>query len=220
MLHHRPTIVASTLKIGLSLSFILVSVAANAQGLYRCGNTYQDKPCTGQAGKKLSAGIASNTKSSEPVKAVDSQCVQRGDDAKKIVWAREGGLGELQMLEKAKSEDERKLVSDVYRLRGSAGEIKHAIEAACMADKAGTTNPASAMASATASDKDAKNSKDNPSGKATVETANTEEKKRNCDKLRAQLEAAITAKKTTPSISIDLPKQRKENEAALAKLGC
>lgn len=216
----RPSFVKQTFfsKLGLT---VLIGVIANpvlAQGLYRCGNTYQDKPCVGEAGKKIAGGVASNAKPSTPLKPVDAACVQRGEDAKKIVWAREGGMGEQQMLAKAKSEEEKKLVADVYKVRGGANDVKVAMEAACVAEKTAlaagqAAAPNAATASASAASKA-------PASTPAASGPSAEEKKRNCDQLRAQLEAAVIAQRSTPSVSIDIPKQRKENEASLAKLGC
>ena len=218
-------------KLGLTVLIGVIGTPIFAQGLYRCGNTYQDKPCVGEAGKKIAGGVVNNAKPTTVLKPVDAACVQRGEEAKKIVWAREGGMGEQQMLGKAKTDEEKKLVADVYKVRGGANDVKVAMEAACVAEKtalaAGQAVPAAAgaasAASANAAASAGKTVASAPASGVKSDAAtgpSAEEKKRNCDQLRAQLEAAVIAQRSTPSVSIDIPKQRKENEASLAKLGC
>ena len=113
---------------------------AGAQKMYRCGSTYQETPCTGnQQGKEISAA--------GPVRAqpagADAACAQRGAASQKIVWAREAGATaekaladvEGKSLSRNQKEEEKRLIADVYQKRGSAPEIRAAIEADCMADK-------------------------------------------------------------------------------------
>lgn len=126
------------LHLAPALCLLLAAQTVQAQGLYRCGNTYQDRPCSGTDGKKLSGGTAVDNKTaSAGAKAamIDGECQQRGKDAQKIVWAREGGMTEEMMMGKARSPEEKKLVQDVYSMRAPIGEVKAAIEASCMADK-------------------------------------------------------------------------------------
>jgi hypothetical protein len=122
----------------------MCAFAANvaAQTLYRCGNSFQDKPCAaGQPGKIVSkdsagrTGSASVSASASAAGPADAQCRQRGEAAKKIVWAREAGALEGQMLAKAQNDEERAMIQEVYRQRATAPEMKQIIEANCIKEK-------------------------------------------------------------------------------------
>ena len=114
---------------------------AGAQKMYRCGSTYQETPCTGnQQGKEIrAAGPAS----SQSASSTDAACAQRGAASQKIVWAREAGATaekaladvESKSLSRSQKEEEKRLIEDIYQKRGSAPEIRAAIEADCVADK-------------------------------------------------------------------------------------
>lgn len=120
------------LSIAVFLSIAGVCVPAAAQ-MYRCGNSYQDRPCeAGQAGKLV--GISAT---SSPMRktASDSECAQRGANVQKIMWARESGATAENQLAEAKRSDERKLIRDVYQKRGTTPEVRSAIEADCVAEK-------------------------------------------------------------------------------------
>src|SRR3954463_10906627 len=86
---------AMLLKIAAVSLGLLLFVPAHAQQMYRCGSTYQDRPCDGaQPSKKLvgmSGGSSTQSSASGPV---DLKCVQRGVEAEKIKWAREAGRTE------------------------------------------------------------------------------------------------------------------------------
>jgi hypothetical protein len=103
-----------------------------AQTMYRCGNKYQDRPCdAGQKSKAVGgtgAGAASSSSS-------DAQCTQLGQDALKIVWSREGGATQERLVSEARTSPEKRFVEDVYRRRGSAGEIQAAVAADCVVQK-------------------------------------------------------------------------------------
>jgi len=106
--------------------------AVEAQKMYRCGNTYQDRPC--ELGENKVVGHSNAT---VPVakSGADTECTRRGEEAQKIVWAREAGVTEEKMQSEARDSARQKLISDVYRNRGSAPVVKAAIEADCMAEK-------------------------------------------------------------------------------------
>lgn len=119
---------------------------AGAQTLYRCGNKYQDRPCdAGQQGKAVgnsaSPGAAAGQASSG---AADADCSRRGRASMKVVWGWEGGASAERQLEEInrnssigeeqKAQD-RKLVADVYRQRGTANQVSARIEAECIAEK-------------------------------------------------------------------------------------
>lgn len=121
--------------VGLSLLFLMACLgdSAQAQKMYRCGNTYQDRPCAGeQQGKILgSTGVTQPT----AAPAVDDQCAQRGAQAQRIMWAKETGRTEEMQLAAATSGYEKQLIGEVYRKRGSSVEVRTAIEGDCMAEK-------------------------------------------------------------------------------------
>lgn len=120
------------LAMGGLFSVMGVCAPAAAQ-MFRCGNTYQDRPCeAGQAGKVI--GITTTT-SSTAKSVSDSECAQRGAQAQKIMWARESGATAEKQLAESKRPDERKLILEVYQKRGSAPEVRAAIEADCVAEK-------------------------------------------------------------------------------------
>jgi hypothetical protein len=114
---------------------LLVCADGLAQTMYRCGNKYQDRPCdAGQKGKAVgSTGTAGGAAPATGGSAA-ARCAQRGQDALKIVWAREGGATQERLESEAKTAQERELVSDVYRRRGSASQVQAAVEADCNAD--------------------------------------------------------------------------------------
>ncbi len=124
-----------TYALFLALTTSLVG-NVQAQGLYRCGNVYQDTPCASANGKKLSGGATTTANKPTVLNNArvvpDSGCTLRGQEAQKINWAREGGMSEEQMLAKARTDTDKKMVQDVYRMRGTNGEIKSAIETSCM----------------------------------------------------------------------------------------
>lgn len=121
----------------LAFSLLIYSQSTIATDLYRCGNSYQDTPCK-EATKPIKR-LAQNTNkvadgSLAPQK-IDADCKQRGDAAKKIMWAREVGKTADQQIEEAQSGYSRALIRDVYNHRGSSLEVKNAIEQECMQQK-------------------------------------------------------------------------------------
>jgi hypothetical protein len=125
-----------------------IGVANNvySQTMYRCGKTFQDRPCdsgqTGQAiGRATSAAdpaIAGGSSAGQPMRAggeiAAAQCAQRGIDAQKIKWEREAGMTKEAQLSLPKSSDERRLIADVYMRQGSAPQIRAAVESDCLKD--------------------------------------------------------------------------------------
>ena len=109
----------------------LYTPEARAQRMYRCGNAYQDRPCEGeQAGKEV-RNFGGSSSSSRAV--ADPQCARLGEDSMKVSWAREGGVTKEQQL--AERPADQWLIETVYLRRGTAQEIRTAVEASCMADK-------------------------------------------------------------------------------------
>lgn len=120
---------------GIAVVFLgfLWGAPSHAQKMYRCGNVYQDRPCEGaQVGKEVRNFDAAP----RPVAtaSTDSQCRQRGVDSQKIVWSREAGALAEKLMANA-SDDEKSLIRDVYNKRGTAPEVRAAIEADCVAAK-------------------------------------------------------------------------------------
>jgi hypothetical protein len=131
---HIAAVASATLMLSLFLS-------AQAQTMYRCGKQYQDRPCdAGQQGRAVG-----NATSSPPGAAAsaDAECAQRGSDAVKIVWAREAGATQERQfseidekpLSASRKAQEKSLVAEVYRKRGTAPEVRAAIQADCVAEK-------------------------------------------------------------------------------------
>lgn len=156
--------------------------AAMAQTLYRCGNSYQDKPCAnGQQGKVITVLKGADA---SPVSLNDAKCSQRGQEAQKLMWARESGVLEADMLAKAKSASERDLVGTVYRQRGSSAQVRQAVEAACVAEKDRAASGGMGLSSgATAVRQDSA-----PAGAGAGAAASTGKiGKANCEQLRSEM---------------------------------
>lgn len=122
-------------RIGLSVLLLLagLSASAHAQKMYRCGNTYQDRPCSGEQQGKVLGSTGVPQPSAAP--AAEGYCGQRGASAQKIMWAKEAGRTEEMQLSAASGAEERKLIAEVYRKRGSSVEVRAAIEADCTAER-------------------------------------------------------------------------------------
>lgn len=115
----------------------MFSQSTYAATLYHCGNTYQDKPCSVSANTATIKNIPqknSNSASNDSHAAltVDSDCKERGETAKKIMWTREVGKTAEQQLESGLSNA---LVKDVYNHRGSSLDVMNAIMQECMQQK-------------------------------------------------------------------------------------
>ena len=118
----------------LLLGGLLIGAQAQAQTMYRCGSVYQDRPC--DAGKKGKAVGSTGTGAAAPqAGGADAECVQRGRDSNKVIWAREGGATQERLLSEAKTGNERRLIQDVYRRPGAPSTVQAAVEADCMAEK-------------------------------------------------------------------------------------
>lgn len=128
------------------LALGLLAGHAQAQRMYRCGNAYQDRPCEGtQQGKEVRN--FSGPATAVHRQASDVQCARLGEEAMKIVWARESGATREQQL--AQRPQDQWTIESVYLKRGSAPEVRAAVEAECVADKERQAQ-AAAMAAAAA----------------------------------------------------------------------
>lgn len=67
--------------------WLYVLVPAQAQQLYKCGATFQDKPCDTDVQKKYSAVTGSFTKE-QVTTGADSQCAEIGFSAVPVIQAR------------------------------------------------------------------------------------------------------------------------------------
>jgi hypothetical protein len=125
-----------------AVALIWPMLHAHAQKMYRCGNSYQDQPCTGAQQSKVVGHVGTSTAAAS-TQAKDMQCNQRGAEALKIVWMRDNGatkerkISELdtKSISDAGREEELQLIESVYRKRGSAPEVRAAVEAECIAEK-------------------------------------------------------------------------------------
>lgn len=146
-----------------ALASLTVLASTGAHAVYRCGNVYQDTPCDGggpQPHLTPGKGATPATPSTSPTApapgaAVPGQspfapaCSRIGQAAQQMVWKREGGAtqeAQLSQLPTAGSRDEMiKTLDSVYRKRGSAPEIRAAIEAECLAEKQQAADTAAAI---------------------------------------------------------------------------
>jgi|GEM_PF-733333 len=119
----------------LICALLACSQASLADDLYRCGNSYQDRPCKGTKNSYL------ETKKSTPkvIKAenestsvIDANCQQRGEAAKTIAKLREAGKTQEQQINAASDVTSQALIKEVYNRRGSALQIQYAFEHDCM----------------------------------------------------------------------------------------
>ena len=116
---------------------------AHAQKMYRCGNSFQDLPCAGAQQGKVVGNVGTPAAAAASTQPKDAQCTRRGAEALKIVWMRDNGaLKERQISDldsnstfAGNREEGRQLIESVYSKRGSAPEVRAAIEAECIAEK-------------------------------------------------------------------------------------
>lgn len=121
-----------------SVSFILLACLAStwssvlsAQTLYRCGKTFQDRPCDGADGQIVGVNKSQNSQPSKPSsRAATQACVVKGDQAKELRWQKEAGKTESQQIQEGRYSAE--FVRYVYSKPGSAVEVKASVESDCM----------------------------------------------------------------------------------------
>lgn len=147
------------LRAPLSAALLALLAAQPAHALYRCGNVFQDKPCPNSdievratpSGQPATSAAASHTPAAAPAGAAFAQtCARLGQEAQKVAWKREAGATQdkqLAELPRGASRDEMAMViTSVYSRRGSAPEIKAAVEAECRAEKQHEADKAAALA--------------------------------------------------------------------------
>lgn len=134
-------LVSSAMCFSLAQTFL--PEVADAQTMYRCGSNYQDKPCAnGQTGKVIGTQ-RSTTPDAETKTVVDPVCAKRSEDAKKIIWMRQGGAAKEDVMAKADSFAQQRLVDEVYATRGDTPQIRASIEKRCMESRMLTRGPES-----------------------------------------------------------------------------
>lgn len=136
------------------LAFLAGAVGSPAWAggtMFRCGSSYQDRPCdAGQPAKVInSSGVARDqapaVSPSTPAATtvapttaavkVDAECAALGNRAKQVVWAKESGRTAEVQLAAATSDDDRRLIADVFNRRGSSLEVRQGVESDCMSSK-------------------------------------------------------------------------------------
>lgn len=222
-------------RISLSVLLLLagMSATAHAQKMYRCGNTYQDRPCSGEQQGKVIGSTGTPRPAAAP--AADPYCAQRGEKAQKIMWAKESGRTEEMQLSATANAEERKLIGEVYRKRGSSVEVRAAIEADCAEERQRAAQAAALIDAA------AKLQGQSPSAPATSppvvqeavpaaaeqrqrETAvrQAADKKARCDKLAMRLESIKNSQRAggTGATMDRLRQQRLDTEREWSEAGC
>jgi hypothetical protein len=212
--------------------------AAQAQTMYRCGKTYQDRPCAaGQAGKAMGSAVSSSAPAAGAAGA-DAECVQKGKDSLKIVWSREGGATEERLLGEAHSEAQRRFIRDVYRRPGAASTVQAAVEADCVVAKAQAEQDAAiALAAALKAQREGKLASppagygDAAAASAAPDPALEERRKaeqlaaaakRRCDGLGSELDRLRADERRGGSAQTmeRLAERRRELHAQMGKAGC
>lgn len=222
--------------LGLAALFLLAGMAASAhaQKMYRCGNTYQDRPCMGeQPGKVI--GSTGTPRPAAAAPAADPYCAQRGEKAQKIMWAKEAGRTEEMQLSAATQPEERKLVGEVYRKRGSSVEVRAAIEADCMDERKraaqaaalmeaaaklqGQSAPAAAAAPPVAREADPAASEQRQREAAARKEA---DKKTRCDRIASRIESIRNSQRAGGSATTmdSLRQQQQKTEKEWNDAGC
>jgi hypothetical protein len=109
---------------------------ASAQRMFRCGSSYQDRPCESGVPDKVFRSGGAEAASANALKAVaDPDCIKRGADAQQIMWARESGKTAEDQSRLAQNDQQRRLIAEVYAVRGSAPQVRDAIQAKCQQDR-------------------------------------------------------------------------------------
>jgi hypothetical protein len=117
--------------------FITFSQNVPADNLYRCGNSYQDKPCKGEKDsyvvtKKTPYTVNKASIESQSASVVNSNCQRHGETAKAIAKLRDEGKSEDQQINDSSDEASKALIKEVYNHRGSSLQIQYAFEHECM----------------------------------------------------------------------------------------
>lgn len=139
-----------SLRYLLAIACVLAAVDTHAQTMYRCGSSYQDKPCTGQAGAVIGSAKKVDANDLNSAVRIDPACKRRSEEAKKIIWMRDAGAQQSDLLAKSSDVENKRLIADVYAMRGNINDIRASIEKNCMEEK--DRNKQLALADATEMD--------------------------------------------------------------------
>lgn len=112
------------------LSVMSVPAVGWAQTMYRCGATYQDRPCNGVDSKPVGSHVRQAAGQSVGAPSIDPVCGARGTAAQKLMWEKESGRTLDEQL--AKPGADVGLARNVYGRRGSSLDVRRAIEADCV----------------------------------------------------------------------------------------
>lgn len=214
------------------LAASLTAQPAQAQTMYRCGSTYQDTPCqNAPANKTLS--MSTGPKSAAPVS--DVQCAGRGAEALKLTWQREAGKTLEQQLTGVTNPTQRALVEETYSIRGSAPEVRSAIEQACLKRKEEALKAAALLEAARATDGAARPASVLPGSSQpsqapaqtaelskSKERADATERKAQCDNIQTQLNRVKDQQRQGGSIAFqeELNAQRRDLERRAGAAKC
>ncbi|MBI2749660.1 MAG: hypothetical protein HYX43_10060 [Burkholderiales bacterium] len=197
----------------MSVALAACATGASAQRMYRCGSTYQDRPCeTGVADKVFRSGGAEAAGANVLKSVADPDCIQRGVQAQQIMWARESGKTAEQLSQQAAGESQRRLIAEVYALRGSAPQVRETIQAKCQQDKErAASNPVAPVKPAASE----ATRGFNPAG-TPVSGYNA------CDDYKAQLENTRSQERQGGSVQLmeSLRQRRSSLESTARAQGC
>lgn len=202
----------------LLLTSLAFATPLHAQTLYRCGKVFQDRPCESNvAGKVIGSGSAATQPAA--VASTDPVCHQRGERAKRIIWARETGKTQDEQLATATGTGEQTLIREVYLMRGSSTDIAAAVTAKCAADREKALQAPAATAPTPAAP---------PVVSAPVPTSATSEqsdaaaRKRQCDDIDVRLRGVQEQERAGGSAALmdNLRKQRSDLDNRRRAAGC
>ncbi|MES2041521.1 MAG: hypothetical protein V4495_27205 [Pseudomonadota bacterium] len=221
-----PALVSLTLT-SLLQALLMTSVLpghVQAQNLYRCGSTYQDKPCdAGQPSQLIKKNPSPSTSDKPPL---DGNCIRRGEEAKKVIWFKEGGAFQDKLQAEAKTAEQRKIIADVYAMKGNANDIRMKIESDCMAEKDserkfGTRANDDEVSRHQAAERKAVNG-ETPKDNSKPDVTEAARKQKQCEDVRKQINALRNTQKAGGSAQeMEIQANNKRDiETSLKELGC
>jgi hypothetical protein len=129
------------LRHSVLLWVLLAVLPVQAQSLYRCGNTLQDKPCADGNGSEIildsrepATKSSKSSRSASSSRPPDEYCVQQGEAAMRMRWEKEGGRTEAEQISRNPANSG--FIRYVYFKRGSALDVRRQVEAECMQTRA------------------------------------------------------------------------------------
>lgn len=207
----------------LAILLLTPFLPAEAQTMYRCGQVFQDKPCNaGTTSRIIGTSTPQTANPPQGSSTVsDPVCAQRGEQARKIVWAREVGRTRDDQLGNAQTPAERLLVEEVYLMRGRADEIASAIATKCAADRERTMQAAAILTQLRASAGESTPVPAAPTPAVTAEAAATAKAAR-CTAIDGELRSIQTQERTGGSAGTmeRLRNQKRDAEARRQKEAC